>query len=30
MAKINQHMPVNFEMILRPEEFANEWKLVIS
>ena len=30
MAEINQHIPFNFEMILRPEDYADEWKLVIS
>ena len=30
MAKINQHVPVIFEMILKPEEYASDWKMAIS
>jgi hypothetical protein len=30
LAKINQHIPFTFDMVLRPEEYTDDWKLVIS
>ena len=30
LAKINQHMPFHFNMILSPQDHANEWKIVLQ
>lgn len=30
LAKVNQHVPFHFNMILKPEKYGPEWKLLLQ